>query len=303
MRILELLWIFVEAFSDPVWIPPFVVLGLGLVAGIVLAIVLTRRSEGLLLDAEAERMDLLRRRDTVIEAVRALDLEKDKLSAEDYEREKRALLHHGAKALRALEEPVDKEERQALIASVEAQRESLGEARVEAITALLQGADLAVEQAPESGNTPAWVGALAVLGGIVALLLVFLGLTAYESSAQHAQQAEEGPRTPAMAQTPSAPRAPQMGEQEKAWVANLEQNPQDLTALNGLTDWNIRIQDWEQAASYNARALAADAKDPEARVWKALLDYREGNFPRAVDELEAVMADNPDYRAPTSSAA
>mgnify|MGYP002005139289 CR=1 FL=1 len=38
MRILELLWIFVEAFSDPVWIPPFVVLGLGLVAGIVLAI-------------------------------------------------------------------------------------------------------------------------------------------------------------------------------------------------------------------------------------------------------------------------
>jgi len=304
MRILELLSVFVTVFQDPIWIPPAVLLGLGLLAGAGLAVWLGRSGDDRVVDAESERLDLERRRDTVIEAVRALDLERDKLSPEDYEREKRALLGHGAAAMRALEEPVVDEKRQALIASIEANKEELGEERAAAITALLKGEEVQAGPPtpvePSGGLRPEYLGALVVVGGLAALLLIFLGLTAYEANIRHdAESAAPTAQRPPGAASPGAPQArppgPQPGEQEKAWMATLEDDPDDLEALNGLTDFEIRRQGWEQAGSYNNRALQVDAKDPEARVWKALLLYREGNFPRAVEELEGVMADNPDY--------
>lgn len=295
-RFVDLVMVFVEVFQDPVWIAPGILLAIGLVGGTAAAVWLTRTSDRDTLQAERDRLDLEKRRDAVIEAIRALDLERDKLSPEDYEREKRALLGHGADAMRALEGAVQDEERADLIAAVEAQRETLGEERAQAIIAALSAeASPPAPVAPpppkqEGGLAPEWRGVLGTLAVVVALLLLFLGLVA----AQDRPKPAAATRTASAASaTPAAP--PPTSPQQDAFRERLETDPDDLQALNGLTDWAIRLQQWDDAAEYSQRALKVNPNDPEARVWSALLTYREGNFPQAVATLESVIADAPDY--------
>ena len=72
----ELIDAFVQAFDPALWGAPLIVMAIGLVAGIALAVWRTGR-DAEVVDAEAVRLDLERRRDAVIEAVRALDMERD----------------------------------------------------------------------------------------------------------------------------------------------------------------------------------------------------------------------------------
>ena len=203
-RISELLWVFVEVFQDPIWIAPGALLALGLSAGVGLAIWLTGRTDEGELDEEARRLDLEKRRDTVIEAIRALDLERDKLSPEDYEREKRALLGHGAAAMRALEESVEQDaQRQALIEAIEAQREALGGERTDAIRALLEGGEIpaadgtkpAAKDAPTPMISPVWQGALATIGVMGVLLAIYLTLNIVEATNSRPPAPEPGQQT------------------------------------------------------------------------------------------------------------
>jgi len=132
-RFEELVAAFTSAFEFEVWAIPTTVMLIGALFGIGVAILAMRRNERSIVDAEGRELDLLRRRDTVIDAIRALDLERDKLAPEDYERERQLLLAHGAQALRDLEEdPVSLDDTD-LIAAVEARRNTLGDGRVQAI--------------------------------------------------------------------------------------------------------------------------------------------------------------------------
>ena len=314
MRFMELLQILVGVWADPVWILPAVLLAVGLVAGVILAISL-RPGERELATASAEltRLDLEKRRDTVIEAIRALDLERDKLSPEDYEREKRALLGHGAQTLRALEGASEgavadeEQDTDALIKALAEHEEALGRPTVAAIVARLTERETPpppseAEVPTATGLPPVWQGALVVLAGLAALLLVSIGVRVYNANmAREAEPEQVAQQAPARGQQrPPAATRPELqpSPEEQAWMTALESNPDDLEALNGLTDFEIRRQGWEQARDYNQRALALDPDGAQPRIWEALLDYRDGNFPRAVEKLEGVIADHPDaYRA------
>lgn len=290
-RIYDLLMIFVDVFQDPVWVAPGVLLLIGLVGGAIAALVLTGQRDGSTLDAETERQDLEKRRDSVIAAIRALDLERDKLSPEDYEREKRALLEHGAEAMRALEGAVQDDEQAELMAAIEASREQLGEERAKAITALVQGGPLPKPQ-PTGLRLESRL-ALISLGSVLLLGVLALVLVGLQERPEPAPVAATAPSSGGGGQT--AAQQPPESPEEQALQARLDKDANDLEALNGLTDFAIRRQLWDKATDYNTRALALDAKSSEGRVWHALLVYREGNFPQAVQELEAVIADAPDY--------
>ena len=300
-----------QAFDPALWGAPLIVMAIGLVAGIALAVWRTGR-DAEVVDAEAVRLDLERRRDAVIEAVRALDMERDKLSDEDYERQRRALLAHGAEAMRALEEGVVSEDKPEsapdLLAAVEAEAERLGEDRVAAIKALMAGGDVPEpEQAPKPEPkaeapkaeapkavriSPRWEGALWTLGAVGVLVAIFLVLGFMDNTGQLPVE----PMPPPQARQPAPPPpAVGPGPQEQAWMKTLESDPANLEALNGLTDFEIRTQDWQTAEAYNNRALQAKADDPEARTWRALLRYRAGSYAEAVADLDAVIADSPDF--------
>lgn len=298
----ELIDAFVQAFDPALWGAPFIVMVIGLIGGIILAIWRTNRDASAV-DTESERLDLERRREAVVEAVRALDMEREKLSDEDYERQRRALLAHGAEAMRALEEGVVSDDStelpEDLLSAVDAQAERLGAERVAAIKALLAGGEVPTAEpapAPEKAPlvSPRWEGALWTLGAVGALLAIFLVLGFMDNTGQ---LPEDPPMQATTAQRPPPPRppAPGPGEQEQAWMKSLESNPNDLQALNGLTDFEIRTQNWDAAQGYNDRALAVKANDPEARTWRALLRYRAGSYPEAIGALDGVIADSPGY--------
>lgn len=278
---------FTNAFSDPVWIAPATLLALGLVAGGVIAWRLTQHSDAGTLLNELNRADLEKRRDEVIAAVRALDLEKDKLSPEEYASQRQALVTHGALALRGLEESMAHPDRDELTATVESKRDVLGDETTNAIVDALQS-----PTPPPAAPTSTWMSGAVVLGGLSALILLFLTLIVVQERPEPtpAPQVQAGRQA-----SPSAPQLPPPGAREQAWLSSLQSNPNDLAALNGLTDWEIRRQQWNSAIQYNSRALKVSAEDAEANVWGAFLIYRTGNYPKAVEQLEGVIARTPDY--------
>jgi tetratricopeptide (TPR) repeat protein len=304
----EILAAFAEAYDPAFWTVPTVVMLVGAGLGAVAAWRVTRTDESAVVDAESRRLDLEKRRETVVEAVRALDLERDKLAPEDYERERRALLAHGARAIRDLEEgDVSEDAEGDLRAAVEAARERLGDARADAIQRLLDGepppASPSVDAAPAAAARapteppsekgpfigPRWEGALWTLAGVGALLALFLVLRGVEL-------ANDANGTNEVAQregTSMVSRSAQVGPRQQAWLDALEQDPDDVEALNGLTDFELRRQNVERAREYNARALAAAPEDPDARTWAAMLEFSGGDPVAAVQQLDRIIAEAP----------
>lgn len=297
-RLQELWTAFANAYDPAVWGLPLTVMLIGIIGGVVVSILAFRANERRTVEAEGRRLDLLRSRDTVVDAIRALDLERDKLSPEDYERERKALLAHGAQAMRALEEDPVSDDSNEILAAVEQQREALGDERADLIKGLLTGAPLptaestpAPAEARRAAISPQWQGALITLGVVGVLGALYLVLTGVEATNdRNGVNAAAAQRS-----APPQRREVPVTEAEKTWAATLESNPDDLDALNGLTDYEIRRQRWDSAIGYNDRALAVDPRNPEARTWKALLVYRTGAYPEATRQLDAVIADHPDY--------
>lgn len=278
----ELLDAFLAAYDPQIWGIPWAVLGIGAVSGVGIAVWLTRTTDGALLALEGRKLDLERRRDQTIRAVRALDQEKDKLDPEDYERERRALLAQGAETLRSLDEEARTTmDDAALKAAIEARRDALGPDRVAAIYALLEGA-AAPPTATRPWLGPKWEGALWTLAGAGVLLALFLTLRGMASLE---------PAAPPGSATGSVASDPRLAELE----AKLAANPEDVALLNQLTDVSIGTQSWEKAQTYNQKALTLQPKDPEARTWEALLTYRAGSYPEAIAKLDSVIQDRPDF--------
>ncbi|TVQ86211.1 MAG: hypothetical protein EA397_20485 [Deltaproteobacteria bacterium] len=280
----ELVQAWVSAFDPEIWTLPLVVTVLGVIVGS-LAMFLSRRgqdeAEAL---AEGERLDLERRRDTVVEAVRALDVERDKLAPEDYERERRALLSHGAEAMRAQQEATlsETEPMSELKQALEKERERLGEDRYASIHKVLRGESVQSRaEAPWVG--PKWQGAFWTLGAVGVLLALYLILRGIET-----------PQTP-MAAGPSPEARPAQPPAVLAAEEALRADPSDLQALNTMTDYSIRRQQWGDAARYSQRALQASPGDAEARTWAALLAFRGGDEAQALAALDTVLAEEPGF--------
>lgn len=292
----EILDAFLQAFDPAVWWMPSMVALIGVTGGIIAAVLLlrARQVDASTLDAEARAADLDKRKATVVEAIRALDLERDKLAPEDYERERRALLAHGAQALRDLEKEgsvttQDGSDTETLVAALEGARETLGDETVEALKARITTPAPTPPPAPSSA--PAWMGGVVALGGVVVIGLMAL-LVAFVPSGPLEETPTASARPPGRTQ---APRGPDLSEEAAPLLAALEADANDIAALNGLTDLEIRRQDWDKAGEYNARALGINAEDAEARTWSALLLYRSGDPITAVKRLDQVITDSPSF--------
>jgi cytochrome c-type biogenesis protein CcmH len=278
----------VAAFDLDIWGLPLAVTGIGLVIGAVGLFATRDAREAAGAADDARRLDLARRRDEVVEAVRALDVERDKLDPQDYAARRRALLAHGAEALRELdaaasptpvESPMSDAPPPTLEQALEAERARLGDEKVAAIRRIVAE--------PDRGGWrigPKWEGAAWALGAVAVIAGIYLALTVNEGRVEPVASAPPPPAD-------QPPRTPE----EAAALARLEAAPNDVEALNELTDWSIRRQQWGEAARYSQRALEAAPTDVVARTWAGVLAFRAGDEATSLRLLDAVLAERPDF--------
>jgi cytochrome c-type biogenesis protein CcmH len=292
----ELADAWIVAFDLLIWGLPLAVTAVGALVGAVAMFLARDPGEVAAGDRDATRIDLLRRREAVVEAVRALDLERDKLDPDDYEARRRALLAHGAGAMRELERAhaapslspdvesaMAQDPTQTLDQLLEAERSRLGDERIDEIRRLLA-------RPAERGGLrigPRWQGALWALAGVGAVLALYLIVGS--SAPSSTPVASTGPVAP------GEPGQPPATPEESQATARLAEDPRDLVALNTLTDWSIRRQRWGEAARFSQRALQVSPTDPEARTWAGLLAFRAGDAEVAVSMLDAVIAEHPSF--------
>jgi hypothetical protein len=93
-----------EVMTANGWWTPFFVVNAGILVGNLFAATLTRApDQANVIIAQGRREDLVDSHRTIVEQLRNLDAERNKLSEADYQREREALLAVGASALRELE--------------------------------------------------------------------------------------------------------------------------------------------------------------------------------------------------------
>jgi tetratricopeptide (TPR) repeat protein len=244
-------------------------------------------------EAEGEKVlregridDLSGTHEDAVSALRALEQEQHKLPDTEYHRQRKELLGRGADALRELDEGVTIRDPLAeRVEALEAQREALGDAAVDAALAALRG-----EQTPVRGSS-AVTGALWTL----ALLAVGGGLW-WQLSGDATLRAEGGSMTGNAATASAPPPAPRPDHPDKArWQAALDADPADVMALNGLTEVAIAERDLPLAMELSGRALEVDPANLDARTHRAVLQAAVGMGDKAFEELAAVRASAPDY--------
>ncbi|MBW1877629.1 MAG: tetratricopeptide repeat protein [Deltaproteobacteria bacterium] len=280
------------------WWPPLVVMAVGVIAGLVYAL-RTHSSEDELQEAalSGRRADLERERDATVEALHTLELEKGKLDAEEYTRQRQELIAKGAGALRELDEGpeatptvvpeggtdtvpgADAAARQ----SLEAQRAQLGDAAVDAALAALDG-KAAPPPAPKV--SPAWQGALWAL-----LAVILVAVLVWWAQGNTVARRDDAPMTGGPSATAPAEHQQMFTEME----AQLAADPNDIEALNTLAAMAIEQQDLAAAMTYNTRARQVDPENADARVHFAFLRIAIGQREQAMAELDAVLAVNPHH--------
>lgn len=289
------------------WWSGFVTVNLGLAAANAIMMMLARRpSESRLVAAEMRRQDLEDNRAIVIEALRQLDAERQKVSPEDYARERAELLAIGTAASRELAEGAwlsaddDVGSSPATVvaatspgtapsgsySSVEALARRLAQERAldpELFDAALQRAGL---QGTPGGE---WRGAFATL-----VLVGILALIGWGVSSDARDRGPGGSMTGGESVGGAPMEAPPRSSREQALEARLAAAPNDLGALNDLTEAALAREDQAAALAYNQRALAVSPDDPDARVFRAVLLAFVDQLPRAFEELDAVLAAHAD---------
>jgi cytochrome c-type biogenesis protein CcmH len=285
------------------WGPPLAVLAVGLVLGGWLVFGGSRtRSEKQAIEAEGRRADLEARHAATVQALRALDLERDKLDEAAYEAERRALVRRGADALRELDalpagtagamvdaspgaDGPPPELSPAALAALNAERERLGDDAWRSALANLAGAPVARSSTPSGSSlSPTWQGAVSMLA-VIALaggLFWLAGGDAYLRP--------EGGVATGGGPTPESARIAEL-------AARVEANPKDVGALNELTLLALSERDAARAMDWNTRALEVDPKDLDARTYRAVLAGLMGMNDRSLAGLDEVLAEKPDHAA------
>ena len=272
---------------------PFGVLAVSLVAGF-LFVLFSRKQTSDEAETQGRTNDLDFAKKSALIALRALEMEKDKLSEEEYQLERQSLLAHGAEAMRRLDEteaPTEEATMQSedstkknatALDVLEQNRAAMGEEQYQAALAALKAG-----QKRKSGISQRWEGALWVLG-IVAVVAAIYGVLSFGGDVKpKAQQAGNN----------TANTAPPLAfpDQEK-WEAALAKDPNDIEALNKLSWAEFKFKnDLKKAVEYNERARQIDAKNPDARFYHGLFLYLQRMPGLSFKVLDELLAEHPDH--------
>lgn len=256
------------------WGPPLVVFGLGLLFGLLAVMRLRTRSDAQAA-AEGREQDLVQAHRAALDALKALELDREKLDPNDYSREHEALLQRGAAALRELE----------------AFRTGQDPAAAHSAEAPV-GASPSGGAAPAArGMAPEWKGALTALSVVGVLFLIFQFV-----------QADTVPRREGASMTGNQDLGAPPPSASTPWVearaqleAKLAQNPDDVELLNDLTQAALSAGDLQASMEYNQRAFDVDPDNVDALVFKSLLAATVGMFDRAIGGLEEALEKDPGH--------
>jgi tetratricopeptide (TPR) repeat protein len=269
-------------FSMEEWGPGLVFLGAGITVGIVVASRITHASSAAIRNAvQGRKDDLTQTRASVITALGDLERSKGRLDPADYEAERTRLLSVGAEAIKALEvkpeAPSDglpaglsEDARRVLLA----ERERMGE---DAWHAAFGGGG--GDRTPKQGHSWEKIALVAL-----ACVLTLGGLTWMASQDATVRIEDTELSAPAL----------ESGPPQGLTVA-LAANPDDILALNGLTDHALATGDLQSAMSYNGRVLELDAANADARVHRASLRLAIGQGEEAREDLAGVLKDEPNH--------
>jgi cytochrome c-type biogenesis protein CcmH len=269
--------------------PALLVFGVGAFAGLALAL---RSRGGADASARTARDDHERTHKEVVDALRALELEKHKLPDADYAAQRAALLARGAAALAALDQlgptPVDAVDPLAVVRThLETQRAALGDRSVDLALARLRG----------DAVSPAWLGAaytlvaVAVVGGLVYTLSGSVRDRAAGGSLTGGPMMASGgePRGPMQAPDEGPPPAVQ------ALLERVAANADDLDAHLALTEWAIGNENLQAAMEHNSEALRISPENPDGKTHRAFLRLAIGRGEDALRLLEEVRQANPEH--------
>ena len=275
------------------WGPPLVALFLGGGVGALMISRLRGGESDPAITAESRRIDLESTRDEVLDQLKQLDFERDKLAPEEYEREREALLARGARALEALDNPESSGPSQP--------GADAGPARPEPHASPAPSAPAAPAAGASSGGlAPEWKGALYALGAIllVALLWQLLNnmsrnrgegesITGFDRGAGAAEQNQPPPGQP--------PPPPNFEEKKAALEAKIAESPDDLDAKNALTNLYLRAAKFREAMTINDEVLKADPTNIDGRVHRAELTLAMSMFDQSLAMIDEVLAEKPDH--------
>lgn len=265
-------------FSMEEWGPGLVVLGAGITVGIVIASRITHASSAAMkVVVQGRRDDLTQKRASVITALGDLERSKDRLDPVDYEAERTRLLSVGAEAIKGLEEKseevsdglpsgLSEDARRVLLA----ERERMGEAAWEAAF---------------GGGSPKKRNPWERMGLVALLCTVILGGLTWMASQDATVRIED-----TELEQPGLQTGPPAG-----LTAALAANPDDILALNGLTDHALATGDLQSAMSYNGRVLGLAPTNADARVHRASLRLAIGQGEEAREDLAGVLKDEPNH--------
>jgi tetratricopeptide (TPR) repeat protein len=242
--------------SWEVWGPPLVVLLVGLVVGLVLAL---RARGGELPAGGGERAALRARKDMLMEQLRAMEADRDKLHADEYAARKGALVAEAALVLRTLEEAPT------------------------------------TDAAPARPPTPSRAGARVgwALGTVAFFALLGVGLTEFSRPRGQGETMTGGVGDGSPAPAP-APVSPEV----EAARATLLERPDDLDALNVVSYDHLLKGELDAAMKTIDQARAVAPKDPGVLTHLAMLQLAVGMSDRAVVGLEEAIAARPDWARP-----
>jgi len=143
--------------------------------------------------------------------------------------------------------------------------------------------------------SPTYKGALIMLG-LVVIVGTFVyfaqqGSVTRRDGAGMTGNQELGSPTP-----PPAPGGPmQLPPEIQAMQSRLDANPEDIEAINGLTEFYLSVGDAAKSMQLNDKAKEIAPDDPDTRTFQAVLRAMVGMFPPAIEQLEAVVKDHPDH--------
>lgn len=290
-----------EVMSANGWWTAFLVVHAGILLGnLAMAVLLQRGDAASLLAAEGRHQDLSDSRAIVIEQLRNLESERHKLSDDDYTRERTALVAVGAEASRQLDQgptpsadgaPMSQDPTTdpvtALVGRLRQEQMANPAAFEQALSRLGLGGP------PASAIPGEWKGAgyALLLVGIIAILSRDAGQSAKDRAPGMGMT---GGDSIGMSEAPMQNSEPSTIDPEtQALNDRLAANPNDLEAINLLTERALGRQDLKKAMELNARALEVAPKDQDARVYQQVLRAFIGRRPEALIGLDEVLAENP----------
>lgn len=242
------------------WGPPLVVLSIGIAVGLGLALI-SGGQRAVEDDRLARREELTAQKATLLDQIRSLDADRDKLGEAEYARRRQELVGQAAKVLAALE--------------------ALEAMPVE---------ELAVER--ELANDGASSNPLAA-GLWAAGVLLFFGMLAVFLSSSSTERAQGGSMTGGAVSSAANASAEIVAAKDA-----LEADPNDLKAINTLSYDALLNRDLENAMQLVDRARAIDPDDPDLHVHLAILQISVGMVDKADVELARAIEQRPKWGRP-----